>query len=499
MSNSATVNNNIGYVGYYSGSTGTATVAGVGSEWINSGNLYVGYGGRGMLSISSGGEVGNADGYIANNSSAPGAVTVDGTGSNWTNAGKLYVGYSGSGTLAITNGGAVSNTYAYLGYASGSTGTAIVDGAGSIWTNRSYLYVGNSGGGTLSISGGGIVNNGYAYVGYSSGSTASVLISGTGSTWANKGNLYVGYGGSGTLTQAAGNNSVAGILCLGCNATGNGAYNLNGGVLALHGLAGGSGAATFNFGGGSLQASGDFSSSLPMTVTGIGGNATVNTNGHAVTLSRTLTGTGGLTKSGAGTLTLLAANNYNGTTTVAGGTLELQTVAARHPVFDLGGADIQAGRIVFDYAGAADPVTTIQSLLRASYDGGRWDVGQFRDSTAATTGLTLGCFDDTSSGQVTVMATYPGDFNLDGVVDSLDRSIWFANAFTGTTWQQGDANYDGVVDGLDRDLMLCALGLPSVAGMSAAAGVTAVPEPGTLALLAAGLLSLLTFAWRKRR
>ena len=56
------------------------------------------------------------------------------------------------------------------------------------------------------------------------------------------------------------------------------------------------------------------------------------------------------------------------------------------------------------------------------------------------------------------MATYPGDFNLDGVVDSLDRAIWFANAFTGTTWQQGDVNYDGVVDGLDRDLMLSHMG-----------------------------------------
>ena len=50
------------------------------------------------------------------------------------------------------------------------------------------------------------------------------------------------------------------------------------------------------------------------------------------------------------------------------------------------------------------------------------------------------------------MATYPGDFNLDGVVDNLDLAILYANAFTGASWQQGDANYDGVVNGLDRDL-----------------------------------------------
>jgi hypothetical protein len=92
---------------------------------------------------------------------------------------------------------------------------------------------------------------------------------------------------------------------------------------------------------------------------------------------------------------------------------------------------------------------------------------------------------------VKVMATYPGDFNLDGVVDDQDRAIWFANAFTGTTWQQGDANYDGVVDGRDRDLLFASLGLPSLAAGLPAAGATTVPEPGTLALLAAGLLGLL--------
>ena len=52
------------------------------------------------------------------------------------------------------------------------------------------------------------------------------------------------------------------------------------------------------------------------------------------------------------------------------------------------------------------------------------------------------------------MATIPGDFNLDGTADSTDKSIWFANAWTGTTWAQGDANYDGVVDGRDRDILL---------------------------------------------
>jgi autotransporter-associated beta strand protein len=246
---------------------------------------------------------------------------------------------------------------------------------------------------------------------------------------------------------------------------------------------------TFNGTGYTINSSG------AATLTLSGGTITAN---YAATVNAPLAGTNGLTKNGSGKLILGGANTYTGLTTVLAGTLELGP-AAQNCVLNLGGADIQAGSIVFDYAGGADPIATILNLLKASCDGGRWDVGQFHDSTAAATGLTLGCVDNTATDQVKVMATYPGDFNLDGVVNKLDYAIWAANVFTGSTWQQGDANYDGAVNGLDRDLWLANVGLPELSGASPAAGVTPVPEPGTLALLAAGLLSLIAFAWRQRR
>ena len=243
--------------------------------------------------------------------------------------------------------------------------------------------------------------------------------------------------------------------------------------LAVHGLAGGSGTAAFNFGGGTLRADADFASSLPMTLTGNGGNATVNTNGHLVSLSGSLTGIGGLAKTGSGTLTLSAANNYSGATTVAGGTLWLVGTSITSPgAWDPGAVSRRGrppgGKTGFRLHAGTDPVSTIKAMLTASCDGGRWDVGQFRDSTAATTGLTLGMVDNTTTHQVTVMATYPGDFNLDGDVDKDDLAIFYAHAFTGTSWQQGDANYDGVVNGLDRDLLVSHIGLPPLPAPSPA-------------------------------
>ena len=58
-----------------------------------------------------------------------------------------------------------------------------------------------------------------------------------------------------------------------------------------------------------------------MTLTGSGGNATVDTAGFAVTFSGSLSGPGGLTKTDAGALILAGSNIYSGGTEVDGGTL----------------------------------------------------------------------------------------------------------------------------------------------------------------------------------
>ncbi len=282
-------------------------------------------------------------------------------------------------------------------------------------------------------------------------------------TTINAGTLQIGNGGTtGTLQGNVTDNSVfafslSNSASFGGNVSGaSGSLVQQGpGLLALTG--------TNAYGGGTIINGGTLQIGNGGTTGSIAGNVTINSGTLAfarsddASFSGAISGNGGVTKYCTNCLTLSGSNSYGGLTTVAGGTLELAP-SAQSCVLSGGGADIQAGKVVFDYAGGADPVATIQSLLKASYNNGQWNVGQFRDSIAAATGMTLGVLDNTSADTVTVMATYPGDFNLDGVVNSQDRAIWFANAFTGTTWQQGDANYDGAVDGRDRDLVLADAG-----------------------------------------
>jgi T5SS/PEP-CTERM-associated repeat protein len=222
-----------GYLGYYSGSTGTVTVAGTGSTWTNHG-LHVGHVGSGTLTVSDGGTV-VVDGAIyasLNNLLGNGTISAKGgvldaelvfdaahglqTSATFGSAGiititqsasnALGVGYKGIGSLQITEGVSVASSDAYLGYFSGSSGTVTVTGSGSKWTSSRYLSVGDSGTGTLNIEAGGQVSNssGFVALGYRPGSSGTATVTGSGSMWTNYGVLLVGPSGTGTLNIEAG-------------------------------------------------------------------------------------------------------------------------------------------------------------------------------------------------------------------------------------------------------------------------------------------------------
>ena len=229
----------------------------------------------------------------------------------------------------------------------GGNGT-LMQASGTI-NSREWFSVGSFGNGTFNMSGGTVNQNA------AGGTQFEVAVFGKGNSTVNlsgnakinllnNANLGVGVvnnTGTGTVNQNGGtvtffsdaNGSVGGTgnVILGqFNPTGTYTYNLNGGTLATGGVIRNATSATgvFNLNGGTLRATRNnaaYISSLSAANIKTGG-AKIDTNGFNIGIAQPLLGTagdGGLTKSGAGTLTLGGANTYAGTTTVAQGTLAL--------------------------------------------------------------------------------------------------------------------------------------------------------------------------------
>jgi autotransporter-associated beta strand protein/T5SS/PEP-CTERM-associated repeat protein len=336
----------------------TVTVTGAGSTWNVGVGLAVGgggtFGGPGILTISNGGAV-NATGLVGvGDPTGNSTLTVTGAGSTLTVLSALLVGDTTCacgpliGTLTVADGGVV-NSPGFTGIAQGSTLNLGIGGlAGAIvtpaivndgqiaanFTDTLTLAAAISGAGALSKAGAGtlILTGSSTY---------------TGGTTITGGTLQLGNGGaSGSIAGDVVNNGTFAInrsdtFAFGGVISGSGAFAqigpgttiltaantyaggtaINGGVLAVAADANlGAASGGLVFGGGTLQFLSGFTTNRAVTLNAGGG--AFDTNGNSATLGGGISSSGGLTKLGAGTLTLSGASSYSGATAVNAGTLQ---------------------------------------------------------------------------------------------------------------------------------------------------------------------------------
>src|SRR5215472_15071658 len=295
-----------------------------------------------LTGASFGGNIGTIGGLTLCLSCSAPALTISG-GSLPVGAPTIVEG----GTLTVTNGGTLTTTNF------GVAGSAVITGAGSSVTVTEQTFIGNFAPGSLTISNGGVLNSqGGAEIDtlLVELGTPSVLVTGPGSTW-NVGGpaLFVGGGsteGPGVLTVANGGTVNATAPMFIGDVTGASTVTVTGAgsvlnaatSLTIGGVGCGCGplVGTLTIAdGGVVNSPGPTSIAAGSTLNlGIGGLAgAINTPAIAndgqivanftdtLTLAAAISGAGGLTKIGPGTLVLTANNSYSGATTIDGGTL----------------------------------------------------------------------------------------------------------------------------------------------------------------------------------
>ena len=167
--------------------------------------------------------------------------------------------------------------------------------------------------------------------------------------------------------------------------------------------------------------------------------------------------------------------------------------------------DLIAAADAYAVAGAAARFEYNFALLRrADLDAdGTADLADLEllyDNLGSADGLFDLNVDGTTDGQdaelfiTGLMRSVAGDFNLDGVVDASDYTVWRDNEALGTPSLLADGDFDGDVDADDYNAWLASFGFVRGA-FGASAAATSIPEPAAVLSLS---LTLVLVATRRR-
>ncbi len=254
-----------------------------------------------------------------------GSLELDGVVTSLANPLILGTDFAFGPAHDLTLNGAISGS----GYSLAKTGT------GTLTLNGAGTYTGGTSveAGTLALGGherladtgplavnGGTVNLGNFTETTGAFTLNSGTLTGTGKLFApsfevGAGIISADLSGAGTLTK-----TTTGTVTLTGYSSYTGGTRLAAGTLAMAGDYLGATTGTLTFAGGSLRLTGSIS-----TIRGIHleSDGVIDTNGYEASLFSPISGPGGFTKTGAGTLRLWSANTYTGGTTITAGVLEL--------------------------------------------------------------------------------------------------------------------------------------------------------------------------------
>ena len=435
--------------------------------------------GTAILNISNG-TVSDASGVMGFVAGSSGTVNLSGANSTWNNSSFVQVGASGAGVLNILNGAKVTGQALDLGvFVAGASGTVTLSGVGSSWTGSGaldFVRVGNNGSGSLNVNGGATGSNSGAFIIGAPGS-GTVLLSDSGTSWTSAGQAQVGNGGTGILTVT---NSATLTTNKGTSAT----------TSAGVGAGGGTGTVTISNGGvwnqdASMRVAIGSTSTGTVSVTSGG---VINSGSGVISAQSGGVGVGGfgtVVVSGAGsawhnTTTLDVGVAGPGILTVANGGLVSATTVTigTSGLLNGGGGTVQG--TVIDHG-----------VVRPGNSPGTLNING--DFTLAPDGTLIFEIDGPLTSQYSHL-NIAGIGNFNGLIDFLFANAYAPHAgdvfsFINDTGGIGSiAGLTFKVDGLQPGFQFNAGFNNGTFGLTAlTTGVSAVPEPATMAIAILGL------------